>query len=123
MTYITWALSAFHDRIAPVLAAAYEPARTWLTSCWPGDGALSKYRLFPGSLHLLWLEALGRTPSDADVRAAAALECLHNASLHHDDVLDDHDSRRGVGTVRGRDGASAAVLAGDGLVGLAFGLL
>ncbi|HEV7919405.1 MAG TPA: polyprenyl synthetase family protein [Thermoanaerobaculia bacterium] len=110
--------------MAPILAACGDGQdRAWLATCWPGESELSRYRLYPGSLHLLWLEALGRPADEGDARVAAGLECLHNASLHHDDVLDDHDSRRGAATLRGRQGASAALLAGDGLAGFGFALL
>ena len=44
---------------------------------------------------------------------AAAVELLHNASLMHDDVVDESDSRRGVSSVRGNWGNPAAVLTGD----------
>jgi hypothetical protein len=124
-TYPGWALAAFRERIAPVLASAAtdEVAARWVESCGPGDDERTRFRLFPGSLYLLWLEALGAPPSTHDAGIAAALECLHNASLHHDDVLDAHDSRRGVGTLRAAEGTPAALLAGDGLVGLALRLV
>jgi geranylgeranyl diphosphate synthase, type I len=119
MSYAEWALRAFRDRTARVLAAGGgDPDAAWLATCGPGDGAM-RYRLYPGSLYLLWVEALGMDASEDDLRVAAALECLHNASLHHDDVLDQHDSRRGVATLP----QSAALLAGDGLAGIAFRLL
>jgi geranylgeranyl pyrophosphate synthase len=68
----------------------------------------------------LWLDALGVAHSEDHALVAAAIECLHNASLHHDDILDEHDSRRGVDTIRALSGAPGAVLAGDGLIGAAM---
>ena len=56
-------------------------------------------------------------------RVAAAIECLHNASLHHDDAIDGHSSRRGVTTALAQHGFAAPVLAGDGLVGIGLRLL
>ncbi|MBE3009070.1 polyprenyl synthetase family protein [Microbispora sp. NEAU-D428] len=50
------------------------------------------------------------------VRAAAAVELLHTASLYHDDVIDDARQRRGRPSVNGVWGARMAVLAGDLLV-------
>ena len=44
---------------------------------------------------------------------AAAVELVHNASLMHDDVIDESDSRRGTASVRGRWGNQTAVLCGD----------
>ena len=44
---------------------------------------------------------------------AAAMEMLHNATLMHDDVVDESDSRRGRAAVRQRWGNQVAVLCGD----------
>ena len=59
------------------------------------------------------------------LRAAAALECVHTYSLVHDDLpcMDDDDYRRGQPTVHKAFGESTAVLAGDGLLTLAFRIL
>ncbi|MBS2012409.1 MAG: polyprenyl synthetase family protein [Deltaproteobacteria bacterium] len=53
---------------------------------------------------------------------AAAIELLHCASLVHDDLpcFDDADLRRGVPSVHRVYGEALAVLAGDGLIMLAF---
>ncbi len=58
-------------------------------------------------------------------RAAAAVECLHAYSLVHDDLpcMDDDDLRRGKPTVHKRFDEATAVLAGDALQALAFGLM
>lgn len=45
--------------------------------------------------------------------AGAALEMLHNASLIHDDIVDETALRRGVETVNARMGNHIAVLVGD----------
>lgn len=45
--------------------------------------------------------------------AGAALEMLHNASLIHDDVVDDTMLRRGRSTVNSAEGNHIAVLVGD----------
>ena len=47
------------------------------------------------------------------LHAGAALEMLHNASLIHDDVVDDTQLRRGKATVNNRWGNHIAVLVGD----------
>jgi heptaprenyl diphosphate synthase len=54
---------------------------------------------------------------------AAAAELIHTASLIHDDILDQTDTRRGVPTVNHLWGNHTAVLAGDLLFATAFGLL
>lgn len=45
--------------------------------------------------------------------AGASLEMLHNASLIHDDVVDETTLRRGVATINARMGNHIAVLVGD----------
>lgn len=50
--------------------------------------------------------------SDA-VKAAAAAELLHLATLVHDDIIDDADKRRGIETVHRKFGQKYAVLCGD----------
>ncbi len=69
--------------------------------------ALLSYYLFAGAERAADLRA---------VRAAAAVELLHTASLYHDDVIDDARQRRGRPSVNGVWGARMAVLAGDLLV-------
>jgi heptaprenyl diphosphate synthase len=53
---------------------------------------------------------------------AAAVELLHIATLIHDDVIDDADTRRGVPTLHTVHGAKEAVLAGDWLFSRCFRL-
>ena len=56
---------------------------------------------------------------------AAALECVHCYSLIHDDLpaMDDDDLRRGQPTVHRAFDEATAILAGDGLLTLAFDIL
>lgn len=65
------------------------------------------------------------TRSDSAVMAAAALECVHAYSLVHDDLpaMDDDDLRRGRPTVHVEYDEATAILAGDGLLTLAFDAL
>lgn len=51
--------------------------------------------------------------SDKVLYAAAALEMLHNASLIHDDVVDETSLRRGAPTINATWGNHLAVLVGD----------
>ncbi|MBO4465907.1 MAG: polyprenyl synthetase family protein [Bacteroidales bacterium] len=61
---------------------------------------------------LLMAGACGQINSDSHLYAAAS-ELLHNATLLHDDVADEADTRRGIPTMRSRIGPSRAVLLGD----------
>jgi geranylgeranyl pyrophosphate synthase len=69
-------------------------------------------------------EACG-APRDAALPAAAAIEMLHAYTLVHDDLpaMDDDDERRGRPTVHVVFGEAIAILAGDGLLTAAFGVL
>jgi len=74
---------------------------------------------------LLVILAAGPPRDDGDglVRAAAAVELVHAATLVHDDVLDRASLRRGRPTVFATAGRSAATQAGDLLFARAFALL
>ncbi|WP_454918054.1 polyprenyl synthetase family protein [Xanthobacter sediminis] len=69
--------------------------------------------------------ALFGLPAEEAVTAAAAVECVHCYSLIHDDLpaMDDDDLRRGRPTVHKAFDEATAILAGDGLLTLAFDLL
>lgn len=56
------------------------------------------------------------------VKAAAAIELLHLATLIHDDIIDEADLRRGIQALHGKFGQKIAVLCGDYLLCLAFDL-
>lgn len=61
----------------------------------------------------------GNVAPDA-LRAAAAVELLHLATLVHDDVLDDAETRRGQESVQKRFGRKSAVICGDYLLCRSF---
>jgi len=108
------------------------------------DAALNKYlppaRTLPSSIHeamrysvfaggkrlrpVLSLEAarLFSDPPAAAVTAGCAIEFIHTYSLIHDDLpaLDNDDLRRGKPTCHKQFGEAIAILAGDGLLTLAF---
>lgn len=54
--------------------------------------------------------------SAAQVQLAMITELIHTASLVHDDVIDNSDTRRSIGTVNSVFGNQLAVLAGDFLL-------
>ncbi len=60
--------------------------------------------------------------SDATI-LSAAVELLHNASLIHDDVVDQSEWRRGSKTVFRTYGSAVAVCTGDLLLSAAYGVL
>ena len=86
-----------------------------------------RYSLFAGGkrlrpiLCLAAAEACGGKISDA-LPLASAMECIHTYSLVHDDLpsMDDDDFRRGRATCHKVFGEGIAILAGDGLLTIAF---
>src|SRR5205085_1738715 len=69
--------------------------------------------------------ALFKAPSNQALMAGAALEFVHCYSLAHDDLpaMDDDDLRRGRPTAHKAFDEATAILAGDGLLTLAFDIL
>jgi len=72
---------------------------------------------------MLVLLCAGPAGDAAAVRAAAAIELVHMATLVHDDVLDDAPLRRGLPTVAATSGRERATATGDLLFSRAFALL
>ena len=72
---------------------------------------------------MLVLLCAGPDPGEGAVRAAAAIELVHMATLVHDDVLDAAPLRRGLPTVAGTSGRDRATATGDLLFSRAFALL
>ena len=89
-----------------------------------------RYAVFAGGkrlrpfLVLHTASLFGADPKGA-IRVACAIECLHTYSLVHDDLpaMDDDDLRRGQPTTHRKFDEATAILAGDGLLTLAFELL
>lgn len=87
--------------------------------------------VFPGGsrlrpkLCLAVAEACGDPAPEIAEASAAAVELLHCASLVHDDLpcFDDAVLRRGRPSVHAAHGEEVAVLAGDGLIVMAFEIL
>jgi len=86
------------------------------------------HAVFPGGarirpqLTLAVAKACGGDDPELSLAAAVALELLHCASLVHDDLpcFDNSPTRRGQPSVHAMFGERIAVLAGDGLIVLAF---
>ncbi len=93
--------------------------------------AAMRHAVFPGGARIrpqLCLAVAGACGNDDPAlaeAAAVAIELLHCASLVHDDMpcFDDADSRRGQPSVHKAYGQPLALLAGDGLIVMAFEVL
>lgn len=70
-------------------------------------------------LVILSCQAVGGAAAAA-TNAAVAVELLHNFTLVHDDIMDNDDTRRGRPTVHKKWDVPVALLAGDGLLALAY---
>jgi geranylgeranyl diphosphate synthase type II len=114
------------SRIERALLSAMERARA--DGAPPRLAAAMYYALFPGGarirprLCLAVASACGEDDPAIVDAAAAAIELLHCASLVHDDLpcFDDASTRRGKPAVHRAFGQPLAILAGDGLIVLAF---
>lgn len=74
--------------------------------------------------YLLLCAHIGPDPDrDRPKAVAAALECLHMATLVHDDVIDKADARHGQTTLHKDYGNRLAIYTGDYLLTLAFSIL
>lgn len=97
----------------------------------PRLGAAMRHSLFPGGARARPVFALAVSLACGDDRPpvadalAVAVEALHCASLIHDDLpcFDDAATRRGKPSVHVAHGEATALLAGDGLIVLAFQFL
>jgi len=78
-------------------------------------------RLRP-QITLLTAEACGCS-LEAALPIATAIEILHNFTLVHDDIMDRSPLRRGKATVFTQWDEATAILAGDTMMGIAYGML
>jgi len=78
-------------------------------------------RLRP-SLTVAAAAAGGAATSEDVLLGGVAVELVHQASLYHDDVMDEAATRRGVQSVNGRWGNLVAIVAGDFLLARAAGI-
>ncbi len=80
-----------------------------LSTVLPGSGK----RLRPALALLVGRLAAGATDAEALNHMAVGVELLHTASLVHDDIIDESDTRHGGATLYARVGNALAVLVGD----------
>ena len=117
ITPIASELTQFETLLAQTLKADTEPM----------DGIMqymqgSRGKCLRPILVLLSAKLFGEVNGQT-LRAATFVEMVHNATLIHDDVVDDANTRRGQASVKARFGNLSAVLAGDYLLAKAMLLL
>ncbi len=120
--------SALHPRLSELLAEV----EASIARVWEGNrGLLAQAsrrvlsgrgkRLRPAVL-LLAAECAGGA-TERSINLAAVVEIVHNASLIHDDIVDDSSSRRGRRSAKAVWGNKVSVLLGDHLLAKGFSLL
>jgi len=120
---------AFDTRIEQALDAALSTLGH--RSAPPRLAAAIPYAVFPGgarirpTILLAVASACGDDRPELATAAAVALELIHCASLVHDDLpaFDDADLRRGKPSLHRAFSEPLAVLSGDSLIIMAFGVL
>ena len=75
-------------------------------------------------LIFLFANNLGYKPNDMDIiKLATAVEIIHNATLIHDDIIDNSPIRRGNISLHEKYNNKLGVISGDFLLSIAFNLL
>ena len=111
-------LEHIHDQLRPELDELYRIISTTLTSDSELTNSIvtnylkSKGKMLRPIVALLSAKFFGGINEKA-LQGAAALEMLHNASLIHDDVIDEARERRGLPTINSVWSNHVAVLVGD----------
>jgi len=129
---VTTALSVSLDPIRALIAADMEAVDALIRRRLDSDVILvrqvAEYIIASGgkrlrpALLLLSARACGYHGSD-HLELAAVVEFIHNATLLHDDVVDESDLRRGRKTANAVFGNAASVLVGDFLYSRAFQMM
>jgi geranylgeranyl pyrophosphate synthase len=80
---------------------------------------LTKGKRLRPILVILSAQSVGGNP-DKVMQLALAFELLHTATLVHDDIIDQDETRRGTKTLYSQWSTEGAILAGDALIALAI---
>ncbi|MFV0462626.1 MAG: polyprenyl synthetase family protein [Nostocoides sp.] len=113
-------MSAGLDAVDSLLAARVDLDDPFVASA--SAHLLHGGKRFRPMLTLLTAE-LGSGPNEKVVAAGTGVELTHLASLYHDDVMDEADTRHGQPTVHVAYDNSTAILAGDLLFGIASDII
>ncbi|MBN2434612.1 MAG: polyprenyl synthetase family protein [Spirochaetes bacterium] len=80
-------------------------------------------RIRPMLFNLVYESLCDEHNKKAQQKLALSIESFHKASLIHDDIEDDDDTRYGVKNLHRRYGVPAAINIGDYLIGLGYSLI
>lgn len=74
-------------------------------------------------LSILLYKSLYGAINENQLKALSAVELIHNASLIHDDIIDESDIRRGQRTISSKFGNKLGVISGDYLLSVAMNII
>ena len=78
-----------------------------------------KSKLIRSIVAILFLKSANETITDEQYSILAATELIHNASLIHDDAIDENVIRRGKDSINSKFGDKFSIIAGDYVTTLA----
>jgi geranylgeranyl pyrophosphate synthase len=110
-------LDVIEEKLAA--AASFEPGDYSVNSNLKDFLAAPSKRIRP-LLALLYLRACGLVPAEAHYSFLSAIELIHNASLIHDDIIDESETRRSAKSLNKDLGNKLAVISGDYLLSQAM---
>lgn len=87
------------------------------------DMVYSGGKLLRPAYSLLCAQIGPEKEKDKSIAVAAALETIHMATLVHDDVIDESETRHGRATIHSRYGNNVAIYSGDYLFCICFQIL
>ncbi len=117
---VTDRLEAVEERLHALAGSRNPTLQQWVREPVASGGKRVRPLLLLTAFHACGGDKLDAARHDAAVDAAAAVELVHTASLVHDDIMDEADSRRGRPSTYAAHGRDAALLAGDYLFTQAF---
>jgi len=123
-------LMTLQSKIGPALAAVDDELRRIISGGSPLTDEICEHihrgkskRFRPTLLLLAAQDDADAMFSPATITAAASVELVHTATLVHDDFIDEAVTRRGLPSVNGHYGPSAALIMGDYLYSKAIHFL
>ena len=72
------------------------------------------------TVSFLFLKAIGKDIDERQINLQTAIELVHNASLIHDDIIDESSVRRKVQTINSSFGNKMGVISGDYILSVAL---
>lgn len=99
--------------------------RSAVNNCpWINDDLIDMFnapsKFIRSTVTLLYLKSLELDINKNIIELLCAVELIHNASLIHDDIIDNSDIRRGISTLNKKFSSKVAVLAGDYILSVAM---